>query len=93
MQSKNKKAMTADERRHVETIKSMPCGCCGHGGISDAHELIQGDWFTSIPVCTDCHTGSHNGIHGRRAIWNVQKKTEMSVLNDTIRILMKERRS
>jgi hypothetical protein len=35
-------------------------------------------------LCKDCHQGSHNGIHGRRAIWDVMKKDELSVLNDTI---------
>ena len=47
----------------------------------------QGLQFTCIPLCKDCHQGSHNGIHGRKAIWNVTKKTEMSVLNDTIETL------
>ena len=89
MQSKNKKAMTADERRHVDCIKSMPCGVCEIGGPSEAHEIEQGQWFTSIPLCPDCHRGSHNGLHGRRAIWNVKKKTEMSVLNETIGNLIK----
>lgn len=31
--------------------------------------------------------GPHNGIHGERVMWNIQKKDEMDVLNDTIRRL------
>ena len=32
---------------------------------------------------------SHNGIHGRAAIWRVMKKTELSVLAETIEALVK----
>lgn len=87
MQSKNKKAPTAAEREHIVRIKKMACGCCGASGPCDAHELVQGMWWTSIPLCKDCHQGSFNGIHGQQRIWKVLKKTEMSVLNDTIRLL------
>lgn len=75
------------ERRHLATIKEMPCGVCGAAGPSDAHHIEQGLQFTCIPLCKDCHMGSHNGIHGRKALWNVTKKTELSVLNDTIEAL------
>lgn len=88
MQSKNKKAPTVAEIQHIERIKSMDCGCCGAKGPCDAHELNQGQWFTSIPLCKDCHQGSHNGIHGEQRIWKVLKKTELSVLNDTVRMLV-----
>lgn len=88
MNSKNKAKTTVAEREHIERIKSMDCGCCGNGGPSDAHELEQGMWFTSIPLCRDCHMGAHNGIHGQKRIWSALKKDEMSVLNDTVRILM-----
>jgi hypothetical protein len=54
---------------------------------SDAHEPVQGLWFASIPLCKDCHQGEHNGWHGRRAIWNVLKLDELSVLADTVRKL------
>jgi hypothetical protein len=78
------------ERRHLAAVKEMPCGVCGAAGPSDAHHIEQGLQFTCIPLCKDCHTGSHNGIHGRKAIWNVTKKTEMSVLNDTIEALTRQ---
>ena len=88
MQSKNKPAQTAAERRHVARVKLQPCGVCGEGGgessPSEAHELEQGQWFTSIPLCQDCHRGPHNGIHGEKRMWNVFKATELSVLNETI---------
>lgn len=87
MLSKN---LTAKDRRHFLTIKQMPCGVCGKSGPSDAHHIEQGLHFLCIPLCKDCHQGSHNGLHGRRAMWNVMKKTELSVLNDTIKALMAE---
>jgi hypothetical protein len=88
MQSKNKHKPTTHEREHIALIKQMDCGVCGAAGPSDAHELNQGQWFTSIPLCKDCHQGSFNGIHGQKRIWSVLKKDELSVLNDTIETLM-----
>lgn len=88
MWSKNKPAPTKAESAHIERIKDMACGVCYAHGPSECHELEQGMWFTSIPLCKDCHQGSHNGIHGNRRIWKAKKMTEMSVLNDTIERLM-----
>lgn len=72
------------EKQYVETIKHMSCGVCGASGPSDAHHVQQHKQYLCIPLCKDCHQGSHNGIHGRKAIWNVLKKDELSVLNETI---------
>lgn len=88
MQSRNKPAMTVAEREYVTNIKAMRCGVCGVPGPSDAHELKQGQWFTSIPLCQDCHTGKRNGIHGEKRMWMVQKLDELAVLNETIRRVM-----
>lgn len=88
MQSKNKPSMTKAEREHVGRIKEMPCGVCEAPGPSEAHELKQGQWFTSIPLCPDCHRGSFNGIHGEARIWAVKKLDEQEVLNETIRQLL-----
>lgn len=79
--------ISAAERVHLARIKEMDCGVCGASGPSDAHHVEQHLQFICIPLCKDCHQGNHNGIHGRRSIWNVLKKTELSVLNDTIRQL------
>jgi hypothetical protein len=88
MQSKNKPSMTKAEREHVTRIKEMPCGVCEAPGPSEAHELKQGQWFTSIPLCPDCHRGSFNGIHGQARIWAVKRLDEQEVLNETIRQLV-----
>jgi hypothetical protein len=88
MWSKNKRRPDTAEREHIALVKQMDCGCCGATGPSDAHELTQGQWFTSIPLCQDCHTGGFNGIHGQKRIWAVLKKDELSVLNETIEKLL-----
>ena len=81
MQSKNKARPTAAEARHIDFVKSQGCVVCGQDGPSHCHEIEQGAWWTSIPLCQDCHMGSHNGIHGQKRIWLVQKLTELSALN------------
>ena len=88
MQSRNKPAQSLRERAYVTRIKALPCGVCGTGGgdsaPSEAHEIEQGLWFLTIPLCSDCHRGAHNGLHGRRHAWKVRKLTELAVLNATI---------
>jgi hypothetical protein len=67
----------------------MSCCVCGEAASEDkpseAHEIEQGLWFLSIPLCAGCHRGSHNGIHGQARIWKVKKITELSALDDTFR--------
>jgi hypothetical protein len=87
------KNLTAKDREHLAAIKSLPCGVCDASPPSDAHHIEQGLHYLCIPLCKDCHQGSHNGIHGRRAMWNVLKKTELSVLNDVIKRLSVDRAS
>ena len=88
MQSKNKGAPTKAERDHIARVKEMHCIVCDQAGPSEVHEIEQGEWFTSLPLCPDCHRGSHNGIHGRRSIWNAMKLTELKALGLTVRKLM-----
>lgn len=88
MQSKNKRPPSAAEREHIVRIKSMPCVACDEPGPSECHEIEQGMWWLSLPVCPDCHRGSHNGPPGRGAIWRVKKMTELVALNLTIRKLL-----
>ena len=80
--------LNARERRHLARIKEMSCVICGAPGPSSAHHIKQGSQFTCIPLCHDCHQGSHNGIHGRRAIWNVNRMDELDALNMTIERLL-----
>lgn len=90
MNSKNKPRQSTKERIHTGRVKEMACGVCGAPGPSEAHELVQGYWYTVIPLCADCHRGSFNGLHGQKRIWEVLKKTEMSVLNETIGALVND---
>ncbi|WP_396189820.1 hypothetical protein [Flavobacterium sp.] len=76
------------EKGHIARVKELPCGVCDASGPSHAHHIEQSSQYTVIPLCPDCHQGAHNGIHGQRRIWNVLKKTELSVLNDTIKRLL-----
>ncbi len=84
MQSKNKKPMTRIERAHVDRVKNMSCAVCDTPGPSEAHEIQQGLWFLSIPLCPDCHRGRRNGFHGQKAMWHVMKKTEELCLHETL---------
>lgn len=84
MNSKNKRAMTASERRHVQLVKEAPCAVCDAAGPCDAHEINQGQWFTSIALCRDCHLGSQNGIHGNKTMWRLKKLDELGALNITL---------
>jgi len=88
MLSKN---LSARDKEYLARVKSLPCGVCGAAPPSDAHHIEQGLHYLCIPLCKDCHQGSHNGIHGRRHIWNVYKKTELSVLSDTVKTIFEQR--
>ena len=87
MRSKNSRAHTRAETLHFERIKAMPCGVCGAAGPSEAHHIKQGQTFTAIPLCQDCHRGSFNGIHGQKRIWSALRLDELAVLNQTIQAI------
>lgn len=80
--------MNAAESNHIEKIKNMPCGVCGNSAPSDAHHILENSrrvsHFAVIPLCKSCHQDNHNGIHGRKAMWKVMRKTELLVLAETI---------
>jgi hypothetical protein len=89
MQSKNKKKPSKAESDHIVRIKEMPCQICQKAGPSEAHEIEQGLWWLSIPLCADCHRGSFNGIHGQKRMWSVMRKTELDALNETLEQLLR----
>ena len=80
--------LSARERAHIQRVKELPCSVCDAPGPSDAHHIEQGLQFCVVALCKDCHQGSHNGIHGRRAMWNVMRMTELAALDVTIRRLI-----
>ena len=87
MQSKNKKSMSVAERRHVEAVKSQPCSQCEAFGPSEAHEIKQGQWFTSIAWCADCHRGPQ-GWHGDKTLSRIYKMDELDCLNVTLQRIL-----
>jgi hypothetical protein len=84
MQSKNKAKQTVAEAAYAAMVSEQPCIICDAPPPSEVHEIEQGAWFTSLPLCNDCHQGKHNGIHGNKAIWAVYKMTELKALNKFI---------
>lgn len=89
MQSKNKKPPTAAERAHIERLKEQPCACCDDARFGvEIHEIKQGQWFTSIPLCESCHRGPLLGLHGQRGAWRVRKMDEVDALAVAVRRLM-----
>lgn len=88
MYSKNKKATTVAEKKHIEKVKNLNCSVCDAHGPCDCHEIKQGQWFTSIALCKDCHTHPRLGWHGEKAMWRIKKMDELDALNITIKRLL-----
>ena len=86
--SRSKKAPTLAERAHIQRVKELSCSVCPTGGPSEAHEIKQGQWYTSVALCASCHRDGHNGIHGQRRIWAVAGMDELDALAVTIERLM-----
>lgn len=81
--------MTPQEREWVSRIKEQPCICCVlleriPDGPSEAHELKQGLWFTSIPLDYQCHRGKH-GLHQEKTYLKLLHMDELDLLNETLR--------
>jgi hypothetical protein len=85
MKSKNSKAHTAAESAHMAAVKSLSCVLCGSGPCA-AHHTKQGNHFTVIALCYDCHQGPH-GWHGDKTLWRIFKMDENSAINETLRRL------
>lgn len=75
------------ERRHLARVKELPCSVCGEPGPSSAHHTKQGNQYTCIALCYDCHQGP-SGWHGTRQRWKLYKMDENDALNETLRGLM-----
>jgi len=84
MWSKNKKPMTASERKWVGMVREGPCSCCGEPVPCEAHEIEQGSWFTAIAWCPACHRDSFSGWHGQKQAFTLRKLDEVKCLNKTI---------
>ncbi len=89
MRTKNAKAITKAEHEHIGRVKELSCSVCGLAGPSDAHHIKQGQHYTVVALCKECHQGVHMGWHGRKAAWAIRKMDEIDALAETIRRLMK----
>jgi hypothetical protein len=92
MRSKNSKAINQAEAAHLAAVKELPCSVCDRASPSDAHHIKQGQHFTTVALCKDCHQGSFNGIHGEKRMWLVMKMDEWDALAVTIRRLSEQGR-
>lgn len=66
---KRSKQKTADERKHMARIGSMPCCICGAQPVEVHHLRSQvgmgrkASHFQTLPLCTEHHRGQ-TGFHG-----------------------------
>jgi hypothetical protein len=81
--------LTAAHRAHLARVKELPCSVCDHPGPSDAHHINQGQHYTCVALCKDCHQGPRMGLHGERFAWKIAKMNELDALNVTLERLMK----
>lgn len=84
MRSKNSKAFTASESEHIAAVKSVACVVCNALPPSAAHHVKQGQHYTTVALCWECHQGKQ-GIHGDKTLWRIRKMDELDAVNETIR--------
>lgn len=81
--------LTAAQRKHLGRVKELPCSVCDADGPSQAHHIKQGQQYTAIALCYECHQGPIMGWHGGKVAWRVRKMDELMALNVTIERLSK----
>jgi hypothetical protein len=84
MRTKNARAISQAESEHIERVKLLPCSVCDAPGPSDAHHINQGQHFTVVALCKDCHQGAFAGWHGQKRAWLTRKMDELDALDVTI---------
>ena len=82
--------LTAAERKHLQRVKSLPCAVCNAPPPSSAHHINQGQQYTTVALCYDCHQGAVMGWHGQKRAWHIRKMGELDALNITIRRLIED---
>ena len=84
MRTKNARRITPAESAHMAAVKELPCSVCDTPGPSEAHHIKQGQHFTTVALCVDCHRGSVNGWHGQKVMWRIRKFDELDALAVTL---------
>jgi len=87
MRTKNAKAINTQEHDHIGRVKALPCSVCDAPPPSDAHHINQGQHYTTVALCKDCHQGSFAGWHGQKRAWIARKLDEIDALNITLKRL------
>lgn len=90
MRTKNAKAITTAEHLHLARVKALACSVCDQPGPSEAHHIKQGQHFSCVALCPNCHTGPLNGWHGQRRMWAIRKMDEVDALAVTIARLVSQ---
>jgi hypothetical protein len=80
--------LTPKQREHLERVRLLGCSVCDAPGPSEAHHIKQGQQYTAVALCADCHRGSVLGLHGQRRAWAVRKMDETDALAKTVERLM-----
>lgn len=83
MRTKNAARITAVESDHMARVKSLPCSVCDAPAPSAAHHINQGQHFTTVALCWQCHQGK-DGWHGTKVLWRIRKMDELDALNITL---------
>jgi hypothetical protein len=83
VRSKNSSSLTKAEREHLGRVKELPCSLCDKDGPSAAHHIVQGQHFTAVALCYECHQG-RLGWHGDKTLWRIKKLDELAALNITL---------
>lgn len=83
--------LTKTEREHLTRVKSLPCSVCDAPGPSEAHHIQQGQQYTCVALCPDCHRGPILGWHGQRRMWAIKKMEEIDALAVTVKRLMQQK--
>jgi hypothetical protein len=61
---------------------------CPAAGPSEAHHIKQGQAFTAVALCRDCHRNPRLGIHGEKRMWSIHKMDEIDALAVTVERLL-----
>lgn len=83
MRTKSAARITQAEADHMAAVKELPCSLCDKYGPSAAHHIVQGQHWTVVALCYECHQG-HNGWHGNKSLWKIRKMDELDALAITI---------
>jgi hypothetical protein len=84
VRTKNAKAIKAHESAHIASVKALPCSVCDESGPCDAHHIKQGQHYTVVALCKDCHDGGFAGWHGQKRAWIIRKMDELDALAVTL---------